>query len=226
GESKESKKSPPRESKKFKELPLGELRVQRITTRKIKSPKESPGESKESTNRRIKSPKESLGEEKEFTTRSPLPGKSKESKIITQRIKRDHCQESRKSPEKNTRRIKSPERVTRRIKSPQPGESEDSSSGESKESTTKELPTLLHILNRTPFYVLNSSNHQNLGESKESRTIGIIEKDHHWVNRKNPPLGESKSPRITGGSLWTLLILRKNQKSPQRTTSTITCSKS
>ncbi|CAG8797850.1 15439_t:CDS:2, partial [Racocetra fulgida] len=33
---------------------------------------------------------------------------------------------------------------------------------------------------------------ENRKKSKESRTIGIIEKDHHWVNRKNPPLGESK----------------------------------
>ncbi|CAG8779166.1 6680_t:CDS:2, partial [Racocetra fulgida] len=127
--SKESKKSPPRESKKFKELPLGELRVQRITTRKIKSPKESPGESKESTNRRIKSPKESLGEEKEFTTRKSQR-ESKESKRIVQRI--------------TTGRIERVQKITTRelkeYKESLPGESKESKESQPRESKeSKEL---------------------------------------------------------------------------------------
>ncbi|CAG8629346.1 17142_t:CDS:2, partial [Dentiscutata heterogama] len=72
--------------------------------------------------------------------------------------------------------------------------------GESKEST-KNYQAITCLK--------STSNHQNSGESKKSRTTGRIEKVHHRKNRKSL-LGE----------------LKENQKSPQRTTSAITCSKS
>ncbi|CAG8801756.1 16788_t:CDS:1, partial [Gigaspora rosea] len=56
------------------------------------------------------------------------------------------------------------------------------------------------------------------GQSKKS-TTRRIERVHHRDNRKESNTERIKSLRITGGSLWTLLILRENQKSPQRTTS-------